>query len=173
MNLADELERLDQLRRSGALTDDEFERAKTLLLQGTPPAADPDLGDHLADQLAEVKAQNELARIDREWEIEREQYMIVGRYGRRHVPTTGMGIATAVIGGGFGIFWTIMAFSIASGPVPGPAGGIGSIFPLFGVVFIAVAVGWGIYCMNRAQKYEEAYQAYRARRAAATGEREG
>ncbi|WP_374318643.1 PspC domain-containing protein [Aquabacterium sp.] len=35
MPLADELERLNALRQQGALTEDEFQQAKTRLLQGT------------------------------------------------------------------------------------------------------------------------------------------
>ena len=38
MSLADDLDRLAQLHQRGALTDDEFQRAKTRLLNGeTPP----------------------------------------------------------------------------------------------------------------------------------------
>ncbi|HVK12286.1 MAG TPA: SHOCT domain-containing protein [Gemmataceae bacterium] len=167
MSLADELEKLDQLRRSGSLSDDEFARAKAHLLANPP--ADAPSGDHLAD----IRHQNELARIDREWEIEREQYLINGRYGRRHVPTVGMGVATAALGGGFGIFWTVMAVSITSGaPDVGAFSTAKVFFPLFGVLFIAIAVGWGVYCVVRAQKYEAANRAYRDRRAVLSGERD-
>jgi hypothetical protein len=167
MSLADELEMLDQLRRNGSLSDDEFARAKARLL--ADPPADPPLGDHLA----EVRHQNELARIDREWEMEREQYLITGRYGRRYVPTIPMGVATAAIGGGFGIFWTIMAVSITSGaPDVGPFSIARVFFPLFGVLFILIAVGWGVYCVSRAHKYEAAYRAYQDRRAEVSGERD-
>ncbi len=166
MSLADELEKLDQLRRSGSLSDDEFALAKARLL--ADPPADPPLGDHLA----EVRHQNELARIDREWEIEREQYLITGRYGRREVPTTTGGLITAVVGGGFGLVWTIMAFSITSGaPDVGPFSLAKVFFPLFGVVFIGAAVVWGLTCMKRAEKYQAAFRAYQARRAELTGGR--
>jgi phage shock protein PspC (stress-responsive transcriptional regulator) len=37
MSLADELTRLDELRSRGALTDEEFQRAKSRLLDATPP----------------------------------------------------------------------------------------------------------------------------------------
>jgi phage shock protein C len=36
MSIADEFARLDELRAKGALTDEEFERAKTRLLDGRP-----------------------------------------------------------------------------------------------------------------------------------------
>ncbi|MDO8376161.1 MAG: PspC domain-containing protein [Aquabacterium sp.] len=40
MGLADELARLDELRGRGALTEDEFQRAKARLLAGPPAAPD-------------------------------------------------------------------------------------------------------------------------------------
>jgi phage shock protein C len=41
MGLADELGRLEELRSRGALSDDEFSRAKARLIDGGAPAADP------------------------------------------------------------------------------------------------------------------------------------
>jgi phage shock protein PspC (stress-responsive transcriptional regulator) len=38
MNIADEIQRLNELRSQGALTDDEFTRAKARLIAGDPPA---------------------------------------------------------------------------------------------------------------------------------------
>lgn len=161
MSLADELVKLEELRRSGALTDAEFTQAKAALLAGPASAADAPLAEHLA----EVRYQNELARLDREWEIERQQYLIADRYGRRHVPTAGMGMGSAVVGGVFGIFWTIMAASMTSGaPDFGAFSLIRVVFPLFGVLFTAAAVGYGLYAYSRAQKYDVAYRDYRARR---------
>jgi hypothetical protein len=161
MSLADELQKLDDLRRRGTLTAAEFERAKAALLAGDSA----DVGGHLADQLAEVRHQNDLAQIDREWEIERQQYLVTGKHGRQFVPTTGTGLMSAVGGGAFGIFWTVMAVSIMSGaPTDGAFGAAKVFFPLFGVVFTLIAIGWGVYCYLRAQKYDAAFQAYQDRR---------
>ena len=41
MGLADDITRLDELRNRGALTDDEFQRAKARLLDGAPAADTP------------------------------------------------------------------------------------------------------------------------------------
>jgi hypothetical protein len=166
MSLVDELAKLEELRRRGALSDAEFTQAKAALLAGAPAASGQQLGEHLADQLAEVKHQNELAQIDREWEIERQQYLIRNRMGMAQVPTAGMGIGMAVVGGVFGVFWTIMAVAITgSAPDIGPLPIIKVVFPLFGVVFTLAAVGFGVYAYSRAQKYQEAFAAYQARRA--------
>src|SRR5687768_11739867 len=102
MSIADELSKLEDLRRRGVLNESEFEKAKAAVLAGgAAPAGDAPVVEHLSAQLAEVRYQNELARLDREWEIDREQYMITTKYGRRHVPTPGGSIAGAVIIGVF------------------------------------------------------------------------
>lgn len=171
MSLADDLIKLEDLRRSGSLTESEFAQAKGALLDRSPPEPAPPRADHLADHLAEVRHQNELAQIDREWQIEREQYMITDRYGRRHVPTAGFGIAGAVVGGLFGVFWTIMAFAITGGaPDVGPFPIAKIFFPLFGVVFTIAAIGYGLYAASKAQQYQAAFRAYQERRAKAQGQ---
>jgi hypothetical protein len=124
----------------------------------TETTSGPALRD-MADRLDEISRQNELARIDREWQIEREQYTRYGRYGYRYRPTVGMSIATAVIALVGGGVWTLFTLSF----VP-PVGGFGYLFPLFGVFFMAVGVGTAIYNYNLAQRYEQAYADYQQRR---------
>ncbi len=125
MSISDELMKLDELRRSGAISADEFELAKRKILE-----APQDM--YRSDALNELKAQNELAQLDREWELERESYMVTGKYGHRHIP----GKASSLLGGlfvvGFGIFWTTMATSMTGFGGPSAL----SLFPLFGVLFI-------------------------------------
>lgn len=168
VGLADELQKLDDLRRRGALTDAEFAQAKAALLAGGAAPAEP-LGQHLADQLAEVRHQNALAQVDREWEAERQQYLIPDRYGRRHVPSSGWGLGSAAVGGVFGVIWTVMAVGI-TGAMPdiGPFALAKVVFPLFGVAFVAAAIGWGLYTHTRAQRYDAAFRAYQDRRRRAT-----
>src|SRR5262245_35284278 len=95
MGLADELQKLEELRQRGTLTEEEFVQAKQSLLSGA--------GDAMSAHLDEIKYQNELARVDREWEIEREQYLITTRYGQRVVPEPGgaerMRAAMRMVGG--------------------------------------------------------------------------
>ncbi len=169
MGLADELQKLDQLRRDGVLSDDEFAQAKSRLLANEP--ADAPLGQHLADQLAEVRYQNELARIDREWEIEREQYLIRGRYGRRDVPTTGMAVGIGLVSGIGGLLWLVMAVAITgSAPDFGPFVIAKFIFPLFGVAFIVGGIWWAFHVYAQAEKYQAAFKAYQDRKASVVAE---
>ncbi len=167
MSLVDEIQKLEDLHRRGALTDEEFTRAKAALLAGPAAPAGEPLGQHLSDQLAEVRYQNDLAQIDREWQIERQKYLLSDRYGRWQVPTAGMGIGIAIGGGLFGAFWTVMAIAITgSAPDFAPFAVAKIVFPLFGLLFIGAAIGFGIYCYRRAQQYESAFAAYQARRRA-------
>jgi hypothetical protein len=166
MSLADDLNKLNELHFSGALSDAEFEQAKAALLQGSPPAP------HIGEQLNNVHYDNELARIDREWEMERQQYLVRTRYGVRTVPTAGMGIGMAIVAGVFGTLWTIMAIAITgAAPAFGPFAVAKVIFPLFGVFFILFGIGFGVYCYKMAQRYEEAFRAYQVRRQAVRPER--
>jgi hypothetical protein len=165
MSIADELQKLEELRRSGALSESEFARAKAAVLAGGADPNQQPLGQHLADQLAEVRYQNELARIDREWEADSQKYYLSSRYGQRYLPTPGMGIGIAVVSGVFGLLWTVMAVAITgSAPDVGPFVIAKIVFPLFGVGFIVAGIAYGIYCYSRAQEYQKALAAYQARR---------
>jgi hypothetical protein len=124
----------------------------------TEAASGPALRE-MADRLDEITRQNELARIDREWEIEREQYMRFGRYGARYRPTVAMSVTTGVIGLVGGAFWTLFTLSVVQ-----PMGAFGLFFPLFGVFFMAMGVGTALYNYNLAQRYDQGYAAYQQRR---------
>ena len=94
-------------------------------------------------------------RLDRAWQLEREQYLVTGRYGSRSVPTVGSAVLVGVIAVGGGSLWTAFASSI-------PGAGI---FPLFGVLFILAGLGMAVYVYSRAVRYRQAYQRYQQRRA--------
>lgn len=119
--------------------------------------------DAMAEQLAEIVRQNELERIDREWEREQQRYMITTKHGARHEPNAVGGMVMAVVMAVFGVFW--IGFTASMG-APG-------FFPAFGVIFIIVAIGSGVWQMNKASEYEAAKTAYqRRRRRAMAGEKE-
>ncbi|MCI0680610.1 MAG: SHOCT domain-containing protein [Gemmataceae bacterium] len=164
MNLADELRKLHELHRNGSLTDAEFAAAKARVLSQADAASGPGADQTMQQHLEEIKRQNEIAQLDRQWALERDRYMVPGNHGVRHLPSKGMslfgGIAVAV----FGAFWVAMASNIAGG-----MGGMASFFPLFGVLFIAVGVGMSIYSFTKASQYEEAHARYLRRRAELLG----
>jgi hypothetical protein len=67
MNIADELRKLQALHHSGALTDDEFAAAKAAVLAGQARGEESAGEQAMQRQLDELKLENELARLDREW----------------------------------------------------------------------------------------------------------
>jgi DNA-directed RNA polymerase subunit RPC12/RpoP len=120
--------------------------------------------DVMAEQLAELVRQNEVERIDREWEQERQQYMISGKDGHKHEPNAVGGVVMAVVMSGFGLFWMIGA---ASAGAPGP-------FPLFGLLFIGAAIFFGYKSVTASTQLADAKARYeRRRRAAQAGKKDG
>ncbi len=151
MTISDEIQKLEELRSNGILSQQEFEIAKRRVVEGS-------LGNAASDHLEEIKAQNEVAQLDREWALERENYMVRGQHGHKHIPSKFGSLFWGLFIVGFGIFWTAMAM-----PVMG-FGGVVSIFPLFGVLFILIGVGTSIDAFVKAGQYEEAQERYQRHR---------
>ncbi len=113
-----------------------------------------------ADGLKGVQSQNEVAELDREWVIERENYMIVGAYGGRVIPDklshglAGIGVLV------FGASWTALAISFT-----GFFGqGWFSIVPLLGFVFTALGLFLSVRAFRKAGQYRAAHERYQRRR---------
>lgn len=158
MSLSDEIGKLQELRDSGVLTDEEFARAKAKALSSPSPETNAADGAALQRHLRQIRLQNELERLDREWEMERESYMSTDKYGSRHVPSGGGSLVGGVIAGGFGVFWIIQTTSAPAGTMP-------AIFPLFGVLLIVLGVGGAIHGFIQADAYRLAHERYQQRRA--------
>ena len=153
--LADELKKLQELLDAGTLSDDEFAQAKRALLDGDITYAASSTNEQ---KLAELQLQNELLRIDQEWQSEREHHKV--SYGKHSAPTepTVFGTVMSLFGGlfaiGFAIFWIGQASSM----------GAPSFFPIFGFVFIAFGIGLPIYHFIKYSRYKSAYDNYQRRR---------
>ena len=105
--------------------------------------------------------EDELARIDREWEAERERYLIASRYGRRrYVPSEAAAVMMALVVLGVGAFCFALAFS------SGDRGGGGLFLPI-GWAIVVVGLGVSFCQYVRARRYWKAHLAYRRRRASA------
>jgi hypothetical protein len=112
-----------------------------------------------------VRYQNELGRIDREWEQEKEGYTVAGQNGRREIPTAAAGIGGGIVIGVFGAIWTVMAVAITGGaPNVGPFAIVKVVFPLFGILFTAGGIWMGVHVYRKADAYNKAFEAYRRRR---------
>jgi hypothetical protein len=104
----------------------------------------------------------ELDRIDREWEKERERYMITTKYGRSYVPSSGAAVVVGLISVSMGLAWTMTSFALLQGFGP-----LAGMFPVFGVVFAIGGAVISIYQFKKAKRYQTAYRAYQRRRSTA------
>lgn len=111
------------------------------------------------DRLVNISAHAELAALDREWDLERENYMVKDQHGARYIPTKvgslSKGLATTV----FGCFWTMFALALSYGQP-----GLGLVFPGVGVVFVVASVVISVSRYNKAEAFQRAQQRYNALR---------
>ncbi len=80
MSLVSELEKLEQLHQSGSLSQHEFAIAKHKLLN-------EDSHDQQVADSHVVKIQNDIEELDRSWQIDRENYMSSGKFGKQCAPS--------------------------------------------------------------------------------------
>jgi hypothetical protein len=104
--------------------------------------------ESMAREIKVLKLENELERLDREWESVRQSKMIHSKNGSVSEPdsasATGAGIMVIVLGVG----WMIFAASVGAGPSP-----------IFGLLFI----GGGIYVMISGNAKASEFQSLRSR----------
>jgi len=109
--------------------------------------------ERIAGNLKVIELQNDLERLDREWQTASQEMMIRDEDGGTSTPS----VATSVIAGtmaiGFGILFTAVTFSR----------GFPVFFSFFGLLFIGV----GIFAMIRGTSQAEAYRDMRQRHEAA------
>lgn len=86
--------------------------------------------EQLANNLKVIELQNDLERLDREWDSQRESLMVRNKHGHVSEPSSVASLVGGIIAVVFGIFWIGMASSH----------GTPAFFPLFGLVFIGIAV---------------------------------
>ena len=101
-------------------------------------------------------------RLDREWDRARERYMVTGKHGAKSVPSKVGGVAAGVVIAAFGGLWTAFAAGM----------GAPSVFPLFGLAFVAFGLFNAVRVFQRAEGYERAEAEYRRERARLLAEEE-
>jgi hypothetical protein len=125
----------------------------------------------VADNTDRLKVEQEIARLDREWMLSREQFMVRGKSGQLNVHTRTSAAIGGVIVVVFGIVWTAIATGIAGvfGMGIGAVGGgplslLPGVFPCFGVLFIIGGIVMAVTAYGKAISLEEHQQAYHAER---------
>jgi len=154
MNVASELQKLQDLYRSGAISEKEYAIAKAAILTNIVPGIVITEDAAIQKRLEEMKLVDEVSRLDLEWQSEREKYMVTGKYGNRYLPRKGIEILIGIfiVGGGTSLVWKAVLTS-------------NLILLLMGVFVILLGVKASMFRYGKAREYEQAYQAYLSRRA--------
>jgi DNA-directed RNA polymerase subunit RPC12/RpoP len=108
--------------------------------------------EEIADDVEILKLQNELERLDREWQTDRESCMTRGKDGSLSEPSPIAGTIMGLVVIGIGIFWTVTAAQM-SPPMA-----------LFGLVFIGVAAVGIFGNLKRSERFNEKKRQYESRR---------
>ncbi|MBE9226466.1 SHOCT domain-containing protein [Phormidium sp. LEGE 05292] len=154
MNIASEIQKLQDLYRSGAISEKEYAIAKAAILANFVPGKAITEDSSVQKRLEEMKLIDEVNRLDLDWQSEREKYMVTGKYGNRYVPRKGLEILIGMLFVGVGISLICKA-ALTSNPIQF----------LMGVFVIFLGVLVGMFRYGKACEYERAYQAYLSRRA--------
>lgn len=121
--------------------------------------------EELTERLDDLSSHHQVEALDREWELEREKYMITHKNGSRDIPTEGGAIGNGVVATVFGAIWTSMTLGMPS-QMPGA---VRVLFPLIGVMIIVGGIFASISTYQNAEKYRNAERRYRSRREDLTG----
>jgi hypothetical protein len=114
----------------------------------------------LSQDLETIKIQNEIERLDREWQMEREQLCDRSKTGQLAEPSEAAAGCLAAFQVVFGLFW--FGIWLAAGQL------MDSSFPvfvsLFGLLISALAVATFLSGTQKARRYGSARSAYESRR---------
>lgn len=154
MRIVSELEKLDEMHRSGVLSDEEFTQAKTHLLQN-PEGVSSALTQQ---QMAVIELRLDRERIEREWLAEQEKHMLVNRYGGRSLPKESDSFSFI---GPIILIVIVVIFAILS---TGRNLGIGFLFAIPGVCGIVAICVVETMMQAKAQEYRKAKEQYLHRR---------
>lgn len=110
--------------------------------------------DRMANNLKVIELQNDLERLDREWEHQRSSLMVRGKDGHVSVPSSVGSIAAGVLAIGIGIVWIIFTSSMHAP----------SFIPLFGLLIMGFAVFGMVSGTNKASAFQSGRERYEAER---------
>jgi hypothetical protein len=110
--------------------------------------------ERIAGNLKVIELQNDLERLDREWETARTGMLVRDKHGNVSEPSA----AASTVGGLIAIVGGVV-FTIASGSMGTPM-----LFPLFGLLFVGVGIFNLISGPVKASEYRDLRQRYETQR---------
>lgn len=110
--------------------------------------------ESMAQDIKVLKLENELERLDREWESVRQSMLVRGKNGSVSEPSAASSTFGGIMAIVMGVFWMVL-----TGSSPAPA-----LFPMFGLVFIGVGIFGMISGNGKASEFHRLRSRYQARR---------
>jgi uncharacterized Tic20 family protein len=141
MGMAEEIERLNQLKQSGAISEEEFERGKQALLAGNQAGGrPPDLNMwgmfiHLSQFASYILPLAGLIVPIVLWQTKKNEGRIIDRHGRIVMNW----LITELI---LGIVFVVLSFVVIGIPFLIALGIVGIIFPIIGAVKASNGEAW-------------------------------
>lgn len=108
----------------------------------------------IAGNLKVIELQNDLERLDREWDNQRNGMLVRGKNGQVAEPSAFASVSGGIVAIVFGVVWLGMASSLGA-PV---------FLPLFGLVFIGIAIVMMVTGTAKAAAYQKQQGIYEIRR---------
>lgn len=108
----------------------------------------------MAGDLRVIRLQNDLEQLDREWQSQRSKYLVTNKRGEVSEPSAATSVIGGIVAAGFGIFWTVQASSMGA---PG-------IIPVFGLVFVLIAVLGMVSSLSRSGALKSGEMEYQSKR---------
>lgn len=112
--------------------------------------------ERIERDVREIKRQNAIEQLDREWEMRRQHLLVRNKNGSTDVPSAAGGVIGGVIAVIGGFAW--MAITAGAGA---PA-----FFTFFGLIFIGAGIFGAVSQLTKADQYSREESAYQSRRAA-------
>jgi hypothetical protein len=117
--------------------------------------------NEISQDLQTIKAQNEIERLDREWQVERDQLLIHRKDGRTAEPSVAGTIGSSLMLALIGLVWFIGSTSMSRG---GMNHGISSLFPILGLGLMGFSLVALIRGLQKARDFDFQRSTYEARR---------
>ncbi len=109
--------------------------------------------ERIAGNLKVIELQNDLERLDREWESERSSMMVRGENGQVSAPSTAASVIGGIFAIGFGIFFMVSTSFMGL-----------SLFSVFGLIFAGIGIFNLIQGSAKASKFRNAQYDHHMRR---------
>ena len=107
----------------------------------------------------------QLDRLDRQWERQRQSLLMTSRRGHPYVPTVGSAVMMIVVGVVVGVLGGVL-FATIGFDLGRKLPGMLLCFPLFPLLFMLLTLIAGLSLLSKARLYRREATAYEQRRAA-------